>query len=125
LNSNGAANVFFVLDTFLTLSPPILTPNLSPPCYSLIHGSYIEAQGARIMKTYLFNAENGLYEGETFEEPDMLQYEEGVTPVPPPDYVHGQVPVFDRQKNSWTVIPITIARQLLYLRTTEESENRS
>jgi hypothetical protein len=77
------------------------------------------------MKTYLFNAETGLYEGETFEEPDMLQYEDGMTPVPPPDYEHGQVPVFDRQKNSWTVIPISIARQLLNLSTPDAMENQS
>jgi hypothetical protein len=65
------------------------------------------------MKAYLFNTENGLYEGETFEEADMLQYEEGITPVAPPDYEHGQVPVFDCGKNDWAVIPITIAKQLL------------
>ncbi|MDD2899587.1 MAG: hypothetical protein PHI31_12855, partial [Desulfuromonadaceae bacterium] len=57
----------------------------------------------------------GLYEGETYEEPDMLQYEEGVTAVPPPDYEHGHVPVFDRQKNEWAVIPVIIAKQLLRL----------
>jgi len=77
------------------------------------------------MKTYLFNAENGLYEGETFEEPDMLQYEEGITPVPPPDYEHGQVPVFDRQNNSWTVIPVSIARQLLNLSMSDSTEKQS
>ena len=77
------------------------------------------------MKTYLFNSENGLYEGETFEEPDMLQYEEGITPVPPPDYGHGQVPVFDRRKNSWAVIPVNIARQLLGSSTSDSTENRS
>lgn len=65
------------------------------------------------MKAYFFNTESGLYEGETFEEPDMLQYEDGITPVPPPDYEHGQIPVFDRQKNTWTVIPVSMARQLL------------
>lgn len=65
------------------------------------------------MKAYLFNTENGLYEGEAFEDADMLQYEEGITPVAPPDYGHGQVPVFDPQKNEWTVIPVSIARQLL------------
>jgi hypothetical protein len=65
------------------------------------------------MKTYLFNTENGLYEGETFEEAGMLQYEEGITPVPPPGYEHGQVPVFDRRTNDWNVIPMAIARQLL------------
>lgn len=74
------------------------------------------------MKAYLFNAESGLYEGETFEEPDMLQYEDGITPVPPPDYEHGQVPLFDRQKNSWTVIPVSTARQLLNVSTPDYTE---
>jgi len=73
------------------------------------------------MKTYLYNVDNGLYEGETFEEADMLQYEEGITPIPPPDYEHGQVPVFDRRKNVWTVIPVTIAKQLLNIRTSEST----
>jgi len=77
------------------------------------------------MKTYLFNVENGLYEGETFEEPDMLQYEEGITTVPPPDYEHGHVPVFDRQKNSWAVIPVSIARQLLNVSTSDTTEKTS
>jgi len=67
------------------------------------------------MKAYLFNSENGLYEGEAFENADTLQYVEGITPVPPPDFEHGQVPVFDRQRNGWTVIPVTIAKQLLRL----------
>ncbi|MDD2309546.1 MAG: hypothetical protein PHH91_08195 [Desulfuromonadaceae bacterium] len=67
------------------------------------------------MKIYLFDSENGLYEGETFEEADKLHYEEGITPVPPPEYEHGQVPVFDRRKNEWAVIPVTIAKQLLRL----------
>lgn len=67
------------------------------------------------MKVYLFNHENGVYEGETFEEPGMLQYEEGITSIPPPDCEHGQVPVFDRQKNEWAVIPVTIAKQLLQI----------
>jgi hypothetical protein len=62
------------------------------------------------MKTYLFNVENGLYEGETFEEAGMLQYEDGITPVPPPDYEHGQVPVFDADQNGWKVMPISLVR---------------
>jgi hypothetical protein len=65
------------------------------------------------MKVYLFDTQNGLFEGETFEEPDMLKYEEGMTPIPPPEYEHGQIPVFDHRKNGWAVIPTTIARQLL------------
>jgi len=77
------------------------------------------------MKAYLFNTDNGLYEGETFENADMLRYEEGFTPVPPPDYEHGQVPVFDRQRNGWAVIPISIARQLLGSSTSGSTENQS
>jgi hypothetical protein len=77
------------------------------------------------MKAYLFNTENGLYEGETFEEPDMLQYEEGITPVPPPEYEHGQVPVFDRRKNDWAVIPASIAKQLLQFKDDAGTENKS
>ncbi|NTV50130.1 MAG: hypothetical protein HGB32_00750 [Geobacteraceae bacterium] len=67
------------------------------------------------MKAYLFNSENGLYEGETYEEAGMLQYEEGITLIAPPKFEHGQVPVFDRRKNDWAVIPVTIAKQLLRL----------
>lgn len=65
------------------------------------------------MKAYLYNATTGVYEGETFEEADILQYENGLTTIPPPDYVPGEVPVFDREKSSWTLVPVTIARQLL------------
>lgn len=75
------------------------------------------------MKAYLFNSETGLYEGETFEEPDMLEYEDGITTVPPPGYEHGQVPMFDRRKNEWAVIPITIARQLLNISPTRSEDN--
>lgn len=77
------------------------------------------------MKAYLFNSENGLYEGETFENTDTLQYVEGMTPVPPPDYEHGQVPVFDRQKNEWAIIPIATAKQLLRLGGEENSGSKS
>lgn len=77
------------------------------------------------MKAYLFNIENGLYEGETFEQADMLVNEDGITPIPPPDYGHGQVPVFDRQKNVWTVMPITIARQLLNISPSSSTENQA
>lgn len=77
------------------------------------------------MKTYLFNVENGLYEGEIFEKTDMLKYEEGITTVPPPEYVHGQVPVFDSSKDEWAVIPVNIARQLLKLSPVKSMESKS
>ena len=53
----------------------------------------------------------------------MLQYEEGITLIPPPDFEHGQVPVFDRQRNEWAVIPVNIAKQLLNLRNDKAPEN--
>jgi hypothetical protein len=62
------------------------------------------------MKIYLFNVENGLYEGETFEEPDMLEYEEGVTIIAPPLYEAGQVPVFDAEQDGWKVMPVSLVR---------------
>ena len=65
------------------------------------------------LKAYLFNSTNGLYVGEVFEEPDIIQYEEGLTRIPPPSFEQGQVPVFDRRMNEWAVIPVSIARQLL------------
>lgn len=77
------------------------------------------------MKAYLYNTETGIYEGETFEEADMLTYEEGITSIAPPDYARGQVPVFDRQKDSWAVIPVTIARQLLNMSTPGLTEKTS
>lgn len=77
------------------------------------------------MKAYLFNTETGLYEGETFEEDGTLQYEDGMTPIPPPDYEHGQVPVFDRRNNEWAVIPIIIAKQLLRLGDETKTESKS
>ncbi len=69
------------------------------------------------MKVYLFNDENGLYQGETFIKDDKLQGEEGVTQIPPPVYESGQVPVFDHLKKEWVVIPVTIAKQLLNIST--------
>jgi len=76
------------------------------------------------MKVYLFNSENGLYEGETFEEAAILQYEDGITPIPPPSYEQGQVPVFDRQTKAWAVIPVTIARQLLTISPSSSTESK-
>jgi hypothetical protein len=77
------------------------------------------------MKRYLFNQESGVYAGETFDERSKINHEEGMTAIAPPDYAHGQVPVFDRQMNSWAVIPVNIARQLLNIKTSVSTENRS
>ncbi len=65
------------------------------------------------MKAYLFDTQTGLYAGETFIEADMLDYVDGISTVPPPEYGHGQVAVFDRERQAWALIPVSIARQLL------------
>lgn len=77
------------------------------------------------MKAYLFNTENGLYMGETFAEADNLFHEEGLTPIPPPDYEPGQVPIFDSRQKAWTVKPIRAVRELLHARTAGVTEKRS
>jgi len=74
------------------------------------------------MKVYLYHEKTGVYEGETFEDAAMLQYENGLTTIPPPDYDHGLVPVFDRRKNEWAVIPVSLARQLLNIRPSNSKE---
>jgi len=76
------------------------------------------------MKVYLFNIDNGLYEGESFEDAAMLAYENGLTTIPPPDYEHGQVPVFDRQKKEWAVIPVSIAQQMLNISPSSPRESK-
>jgi hypothetical protein len=77
------------------------------------------------MKAYLFDTGNGLYEGETFEEGAMLEYEDGITTVSPPGYDHGQVPVFYRQRQAWTVVPVAVVRQQLKNCTAVPSEKTS
>lgn len=76
------------------------------------------------MKAYLFNPENGLYEGETFEQAAMLDTDDGITPISPPDYEQGQVPVFDRQTNTWTVIPLNVARRFLAIGSASTGEKQ-
>ncbi|CAH2032308.1 hypothetical protein [Trichlorobacter ammonificans] len=67
------------------------------------------------MKVYLFNVENGLYAGETFEDAGMLAEEEGMTTIAPPLHDCSQVPVFNRERQQWELISVGIARQLLHL----------
>lgn len=76
------------------------------------------------MKAYLFNSENGIYQGETFEDADSIKYADGITLIAPPHYERGQVPVFDRRKGEWAVIPVTIAKQLLNISASESLESK-
>ena len=77
------------------------------------------------MKVYLFDTQSGLYEGESFEKAGMLQYVEGITTVPAPGYGHGYIPVFDKDRQVWEVIPHSLARQLLQVNATVDQEKRS
>lgn len=66
------------------------------------------------MKAYLFNPENGLYEGETFTEEELVRYEEGITLIAPPRHESGQVPIFDTSHLVWKLLPIkTVHEQLV------------
>jgi hypothetical protein len=68
------------------------------------------------MKIYQYEPETGVYAGELFEENVNIQYYEGVTEIPPPKYVEGEVPVFDRKTKQWEILPITTVWQLLQLK---------
>lgn len=65
------------------------------------------------MKAYQFNEYTGLYEGEIFEDGATLAYINGVTTIAQPDYGPGEVPVFEVAGQQWTVLPVSVARQLL------------
>ena len=77
------------------------------------------------MKIYLFDSENGLYEGVTYEDPARLQNRVDVTPIPPPAYEAGQTLIFDLQKEEWVVMPTTIVRQLLHGSREKNAASRS
>jgi hypothetical protein len=73
------------------------------------------------MKLYLFNPESGVYAGETFDERGIMNRDEGVTAIAPPEFARGQVPVFDRVTGGWSIFPIATVRQVMTrgLRATE------
>ncbi len=63
------------------------------------------------MKVYLFNVDNGLYEGEEFRSPAELEGAEGVTREAPPPYEAGTAPVYDRNLGRWRLVPVASLRQ--------------
>lgn len=65
------------------------------------------------MKAYMFNVESGLYEGETFENDDLIKIEEGLTTAVPPSYDKGQVPVFDLNIHRWSLVPVSVMKTRL------------
>ncbi|NVN93058.1 MAG: hypothetical protein HXX11_21025 [Desulfuromonadales bacterium] len=65
------------------------------------------------MKAYMYNVESGLYEGETFEDDHLIKYVDGLTTTSPPRHDKGQVPVFDRNSQRWSVVPLTEMKERL------------
>lgn len=59
------------------------------------------------MRVYCYLPETGVYQGEDFMDEGQLDVAEGVTPVAPPKYVCGQVPVFDRSRQCWKLIKLS------------------
>lgn len=76
------------------------------------------------MKVYLFDTASGLYEGESFESDDMIEYQEGITTVAPPPYKSGHVPIFDMDRQRWTVKPLAVVRECLDRLNVEKPENK-
>ncbi|MEI6704213.1 MAG: hypothetical protein WCL71_11870 [Deltaproteobacteria bacterium] len=60
------------------------------------------------MKVYLFDPASGLYEGEDFREADEVRDDDGITNRAPPQNWTGQVPVYDRNRSDWKLIPIDL-----------------
>ena len=66
------------------------------------------------MKIYLFNPETGVYQGEDFSDDPSMCAERGAlppgaTPLAPPPYGCGEVPVFSVTDNRWEIRPICAA----------------
>jgi hypothetical protein len=62
------------------------------------------------MKAYMFDAESGMYEGETFEDDSLIKYVDGLTAITPPEHDKGMVPVFNQNHQVWSIVPISEAK---------------
>lgn len=69
--------------------------------------------GERIMKLYTFETETGLYLGQDFGDKSDINIGEGITDLAPPDFKHGETPVFDINNKQWVVIEIDKVRPML------------
>jgi hypothetical protein len=65
------------------------------------------------MKVYLFNAENGIYEGEDFTDDILVPGQDTIpdcaTAVAPPPYRKGEVPVYLVAENAWHIRSVAAA----------------
>ncbi len=58
------------------------------------------------MKAYFFNEENGLYQGEFFEDDNLIHFYDGITIKAPPKCDKHHVPVFVKSRQSWSLVPL-------------------
>jgi hypothetical protein len=65
------------------------------------------------MKTYMYDVESGIYEGEAYEDADLITYVEGLTTFEPPPCEDSQVPVFDQNDQRWYVVSISEMKKRL------------
>lgn len=59
------------------------------------------------MRVYCYSLETGVYQGEDFLDERELASTEGVTPIAPPEYLRGEVPVFDPSTQSWNLVKLS------------------
>lgn len=65
------------------------------------------------MKLYTFDTETGLYLGQDFGNEKDINVSEGITDLAPPDFNHGETPLFDINNQQWVVIEIDKVRPML------------
>lgn len=65
------------------------------------------------MKAYMFDLESGMYQGEVYEDANLMKYVDGITTIPPLQYGDDEVVVFDQNEQKWSVKTISEMRKLL------------
>jgi hypothetical protein len=77
-------------------------------------GTYFPDKAGHHMKIYLFNPENGIYEGEDFTDAALLPGREAIpthaTALAPPSYTKGEVPVYLAAEKTWVIRPVSAVR---------------
>jgi hypothetical protein len=58
------------------------------------------------MRVFYFSSENGIYQGEGFLDERDLEKVDSLTPIAPPPYCKGEVPVFSVTSQRWTILKV-------------------
>ncbi|WP_083770215.1 hypothetical protein [Citrifermentans bemidjiense] len=59
-----------------------------------------------VMRVFYFSPESGVYQGEGFLDERDLERVEALTPIAPPRYAKGEVPVFNATTQSWMLLKV-------------------